>query len=520
MEKKTRSSASIVVLCLFTLGVAAVATRGHWSAASWASQAEPIWRLSYALRFSPRSHGAAIRVALPQEIGSHRIIRESFSHPELVVDIVRTRAARRELIAVGTRNTGQMTLDGEFDIRLTQPPHSLKSGILKLSAEARARYLREEREIQVRSAVVRSTLSTLKKPGVRRNELPESIFDFCFEEIEVSADGPENADDVLTTRSATTLGAARAMVALCRAAKVPSRLVTGFVLEEGNGDAPHHWVEVFSKSTWQQYDPVNGYSRNIPMSFLAVARDTAGVVTASPGQRVTSAFHVARLSSSNTRQAVSGFAAVFDLTRLPVSVKKTISLLLLLPLGALATAVMRNILGIKSFGVFAPVLLALSFVMADWKTGLVVLSLTLFIALASRSFLARLRLLMVPRLSIVLSVVVLATVFAVSLLHHLERVPSAQTVILPLVVITMLVEHLSIRTEEDGVRSALLMLFGTFLIAATCYLVLRLDEIGGLVLVYPETHLFTLGFLIMTGRYSGYRLLEFWRFRHLTRATE
>ena len=43
-----------------------------------------------------------------------------------------------------------------------------------------------------------------------------------------------------------------------------------------------------------------------------------------------------------------------------------------MPLGALLTAVLRTIIGIRTFGTFTPTLLALAFVYNDWRTGLVV----------------------------------------------------------------------------------------------------------------------------------------------------
>ena len=47
--------------------------------------------------------------------------------------------------------------------------------------------------------------------------------------------------------------------------------------------------------------------------------------------------------------------------------------------------------------------------------------------------------------------------------------------------------------------------------------VLRWDDVGQLVLVYPEIHLITLAAFILIGRYSGYRLTELWRFRDLVK---
>ena len=60
---------------------------------------------------------------------------------------------------------------------------------------------------------------------------------------------------------------------------------------------------------------------------------------------------------------------IFDLRRLPIELHEVLKVILLLPLGALVTAIVRTIVGLRTFGTFTPTLLALSFVYNDWLTG-------------------------------------------------------------------------------------------------------------------------------------------------------
>ena len=46
------------------------------------------------------------------------------------------------------------------------------------------------------------------------------------------------------------------------------------------------------------------------------------------------------------------------------------------------------------------------------------------------------------------------------------------------------------------------------------------NEVGQFVLVYPESHLFTIAIFILLGRYAGYRITELWRFRDLVTTAE
>jgi hypothetical protein len=211
---------------------------------------------------------------------------------------------------------------------------------------------------------------------------------------------------------------------------------------------------------------------------------------------------------------------ILNLTRLPVQMHTVMKILLLLPFAALITAIVRNVVGVQTFGTFAPSLLAMSFIYADWKTGLLILIIVVTIGLSGRSFLERLRLLMVPRLSIILTLVILCVVFGVSTLHYLFPTISANAVLLPMVILTILIERFHVTVEEDGLMYALQLTVGTVIVAVLCFLVLGWDEVGDWVLTYPEVHFFTIAAFILLGRYAGYRITELWRFRDLVEPGE
>ena len=134
---------------------------------------------------------------------------------------------------------------------------------------------------------------------------------------------------------------------------------------------------------------------------------------------------------------------------------------------------------------------------------------------SSRAFLERLKLLLVPRLGIILTLVVLCMVFSISVLDYFGRTPGAQTVLLPMVIMTMLVERFYVTTEEDNLYFAVQLLIGTLTLAFVVYSLLGWKTVGRTLLFYPELHLFTVAALILVGRYTGYRLTELWRFRDL-----
>lgn len=485
------------------------------------TRGDSVWRLTYDVTFHAKQAGTRLRAAIPDDGEHSRVFRQDLRYSGLNTERLRPSRSETRELSVLTQRSGEFRLQARFDIHLS-PRTRLRtwSHPIELSANERAGYLRNTRTIQAESPVVVQLVQELQGDATNKAAVVEKVFNYCHSQLAGSdEDGPSDAVRSLIEKVATPLGRARAMIALCRAAKVPARLVAGFVIEETLEAQPHVWVEVLTNSHWEPFDPDNGYARELPFNFLPARHDGESIVRAADVTELQTRFAVTSLppfdtSSSRQRQDP---AVILDLTRLPLEMHEVVILLLLMPLGALVTALFRTLIGIRTFGTFTPVLLALSFVYADWRTGLVVFVVVVSLGLVTRSYLDRLKLLLVPRLSVILTLVVMCIIFAVSLLDYLGLTPSAQAVLLPMVILTMTIERFYLGAEEDGVRFALQVMAGTVAVAFCCYLVLRWEEVGRLLLAYPELHLFTVAILVLLGRYTGYRLTELWRFRDFGR---
>jgi transglutaminase-like putative cysteine protease len=480
---------------------------------------ESLWRLTYDIDLTKLKTGR-VQVAIPDNTAHARIFRESFSHQGIWMDILRTRTTHgREVVIVPLLGRERGHFLAEFDVRLSRETRWAEPfAKSELSAQETAHFLRHEPTVQVKGRAVVETLAQLGAAGGDRAQLLERIFEHCAERIvPAEPDGPQDANETLQQGRGTGLGRARALVALCRAARLPARLVTGFSIEESPEPRLRYWVEVRSKKRWRSCDAESGYFGESPSVLLPVTRDGDKVIRA-PGiadHRARYTMDKLRPAGSSSVRSATRWTEVMDLTRLPPGMQQTLTLLLLLPFGALVTALFRNVVGIQTFGTFTPTLIALSFVQADWRTGTAVCLSVLLIGLSGRFLLNRLRLLLVARLSVILTLIVLCMVGAVSVLDYLGLTPSASAVLLPMVILTMMVERVNVTMEEDGCAAVLKALAGTVVVAVCCFWVLRIHSLSRLALTFPEVHAFTVAVLILVGRYSGYRLTEWWRFRDL-----
>jgi len=483
------------------------------------TEGDRLWRLTYTIRFHAARAGAKVRVALPSDTSTCRVFRQDLLYSGLTAERLRPSRSQTREASLVAMHAGQYQVTGRLDLHLSaRAPWGPIEPEAKISAAARAQWLGPAPTIQVSAPAVEETLGRLRREAAGRAVTVQQLFDYCASQIKHGDEGaPQDAAGTLEQRVGTPLGRARALAALCRAGKLPARLVTGLAIHEPSELKPTTWVEVLANHHWEAYDPANGYAGQMPYHFVPVRRDGVQIVRVRDATDVQASYAVVELppGSGLTPLGHRHLVQVLDLARLPLEMREVLSLLLLLPLGALVTSIFRTIIGIRTFGTFTPTLIALSFVFADWRTGLGVFAVVLSLGLASRSALDRLRLLMVPRLSIILTLVVLCLVLAVSLLDYLKWTPSAQAVLLPMVILTMTVERFYLTTEEDGLGFAVQLLAGTLVVGFCCYGVLCWRAVGNVLMGYPEVHLFTIAALVLIGRYTGYRLTELWRFSDL-----
>ena len=135
------------------------------------------------------------------------------------------------------------------------------------------------------------------------------------------------------------------------------------------------------------------------------------------------------------------------------------------------------------------------------------------LGLSLRSYLEHLKLQMLPRLSVVLTFVVVL-IAAISLFSHklgLER--GLSVALFPMVILTMTIERLSITWEERGANHALKVAIGTLFAASLAHLIMTVPELVYFVFTFPAILLILVGFMLAMGRYRGYRLTELVRFK-------
>ncbi len=347
-----------------------------------------------------------------------------------------------------------------------------------------------------------------------------ALFRFVDGEIvrEPGAGGGQSAVECLHSGRGDAAAQSRLLVALCRSRGIPARLVTGLTLARRGEQKAHTWVEAWVGDYWMPMCPFHRHCGRVPASYLIFGFGDLALVR---GQNVRSLDYACLVEPRPLPGQAEGpppsvWRSLFQSTSiaaLPPSERGLAEFLLLLPLAALVICLFRNVIGVSSFGTFAPALIGLAFRDLQSLPGLVVFVSIVLIGWGMRRVLDRYHLLQVPRTAALLTLVVVLLLGVILLANWYNLTVTRYFSLFPMVILVGMIERFWTLESEDGTSSSFRALLGTMVIAASISLLVSLHAVVTHLCRYPETLGLVMAGQLLVGRYTGYRLSELFRFR-------
>ena len=336
-----------------------------------------------------------------------------------------------------------------------------------------------------------------------------------------------NANDdnakLLLAGDPSSANKARIVELLLSIAHVPMEKVHTIRLVADQPQTPELWLRSFNGTDWLYFNPETG-EQGMPSDRLLWWTGDDNLITVDGGKKANvtfslnnsemNAIRLAKLTDENTD---ANFLE-YSLYGLPLQTQQTFMIMVMIPIGVLVILVLRNLIGLQTLGTFTPVLIALAFRETQLGFGIVLFTVITALGLSLRSYLEHLKLQMLPRLSVVLTFVVVL-IAAISLFSHklgLER--GLSVALFPMVILTMTIERLYITWEERGGGHAMKVDIGTLFAASLAHLIMSVPELTYFVFTFPAMLLILVGFMLAMGRYRGYRLTELMRFKAFVKA--
>ncbi len=198
----------------------------------------------------------------------------------------------------------------------------------------------------------------------------------------------------------------------------------------------------------------------------------------------------------------------------------TLVLLMLLPVVAMFVAAARHIVGLQGFGILLPTALSIAFLALGPLVGIGLFLVIVATSTFGRVFLRKikLRLHYLPRMALLLTLTVLCILVVLLLGSDVNLAGITNISIFPVLFLVVLSEDFIRVQLGKSFRTALNITTQTLLLALISYFFLTLWTLQKFAIQNPEA-LFgaVIVINILLGKFSGLRVLEYYRFRKLLR---
>lgn len=508
---KVKHPAAVLACALFALTIMIVMYRIVWLKYP-VLPAVPgeVWQLSFEAGIQPEGHEVVVTVALPAEQTGRIVTEEQITSDTLNFNLFQEGTNRIGFWSgTSDKEAAIITYKSTLLLRPRRFPASQNPTLSTDMPEIG----REETAFMERFIEKWKTLD----PQQRLKE----VSSVAGGRQEVSSVSREDLD--AWNKLKDKHGESGAMLILLKAAGLPARSVSGLLLVRGIQTSPTIWLEAWDGQQWRNLDPRTGQVYGDQSALLALTTAGTLVVDVTKGRILDTRWSLERQIMSKWRlhfERIKRSQHILDrwsFFSIPEEFQNLLRVLFLVPLGALMICLLRNVIGFPTFGIFMPVLLALAFRSTGLMYGIGIFASVVLIGYTARRGIDRFRLLLVPRLSVLLTLVIVCFGLFALIGGKLSLRALMGVGLLPIVILTMSIERFFILIEESGIHEALKTAAGTVAVAVITFLIIQWEPLQLTFFIYPELLFAVAGAQVLLGRYTGYRLSELIRFKVLAR---
>jgi len=480
-------------------------------------------------RMSMTGHGDSIQVQtfLPQNEARVSLLSER-QNSDLPVFSERFKGDNRLAYWSGQGVQGDRAVQEEFTVFTRAQSYEIDPRIPVPGPEARdgSPELLATETIQADDPEIARLAERLAPAGRSLLEGLRAIHRYTNELGTVSFKGTTDALTALRLGEASCNGKSRLFVALARHQGIPARLVGGLILENGSKKTSHQWLEAKIGPHWVPFGPLNDHFAEIPANYLPLYRGDYVLFRYSHDINFDYRFSIQRKMAIGAELMARGrrdqlnmmsISSVLAQAGIPVPLFKV---LLMIPLGTLILVILRNVVGLQTFGTFLPVLIAVAARQVGLGWGLLIFLLLILLIFMVRSVIRPLDLLHLPQMAILISSSIVFILSLAVIGVRAGNINLSGVSMFPIAILAITTERFSVMVEEEGPRTTFWVIVQTAVAISACYLVMNAIAFQIFFMTFPELVLAVIFLDIWIGHWVGLRVLEFWRFRSLLRAEE
>lgn len=514
----------LVTLILLTLHLKSTVVDPDWLKPTKA------YRYALHMSFQPQEDTVSIATYVPRDSVRQRVLWHSMRSPGLdQKQFESSSGTLSRWTGAGSGNNSGIAYEAFMELKAVRYSLDADIHINALGEAPAAEYLQATEVIPTAHPEIVALWDSIK-PAQNHLLLPvlRSIFDYTAGLETLPFKGTTDALTALRLGAASCNGKSRLFVALARLNGIPSRLVGGVILNEGSKKTSHQWVEVHADGQWIPFDPTNGHFAELPEHYMELYRGDESLFkhTASIGFDYLFHIHGETRFSSLHADAMSQYdgtpelqnSIFYSFARALGSLElshQAIAAIVLMPFCGLVITFLRNMVGLPSFGIFMPMLIASACTFVGIVQGMSAFLVVVFIAFVGHRLLHPWRLLKIPRLAAIISFVNIVVIALLASMDSITQFQIGMLSLFPVIIISFIAEKLHDLSEDSDWLELLKISAGTAVSIGLCYAGLMSSLLLNLFLVFPELYLATIAALIFIGRWTGIRLFELFRFRRI-----
>ncbi|MFA0193229.1 inactive transglutaminase family protein [Vibrio artabrorum] len=491
----------ISILLLIVAGITLSIFRHMTYGVPWTpGETKQIWDVEARVEFNAVGKEAKVSLATPHTQSNYTLIGESASSPGYGISYLNTESGRR----------------AEWSIRYADGPQTIyyKTQFL-VDNQAKVEHIPPKGEIVQPSFDGPEEAAALALID-RATKRSADNLTFTRELIKTLND-PDSQNSALILNHMTKVEATHKLLS---AAKIHNKVVGVIELEDGRRrQSIQNMIQIWDNEQWILFSPESS-QQQIQPNLLIWDESNVSLLDVVGGQNSKVHFSMIAQEVSPTEATNSKISSDqllnLSIHSLPLEEQAMFKTIMLIPIGALIVVFLRVIIGLKTSGTFMPVLIAVAFVQTQLVTGIVGFLLIVGTGLVIRSYLSKLNLLLVARISaVIITVILIISVFTV-VAFKIGLTEGLSITFFPMIILSWTIERMSILWEEEGAKEVVLQGGGSLFTAVLVYLGMTNPFIQHLTFNFIGLQLVILATILLLGNYTGYRLTELRRFKPLT----
>ncbi|MEZ9232569.1 inactive transglutaminase family protein [Vibrio amylolyticus] len=488
------------VALLIVAGIALSIMRHDTYGVPWTpGETRQVWDIEARVEFTAQNKPVKASLAAPLTQAGYTLISESASSPGYGVSYLNTDSGRRAEWSIRQASGSQtiyyktqFLVDPQAVVEDVKPTGEIVKPTFDGPMEAAANALIE-----------------------RANQRSADDVTFTRELIKTLNDNESQNSALILNR----LSKVEAVDKLLAYAQIPSKVVGVIELEDGRRrQSIQQMNQVWDGKKWELFNPTSG-TPETQDNLLIWDESNVSLLDIVGGQNSQVHFtmiaqEISPKQATNDKVESDGLLNI-SIHSLPLEEQAMFKTIMLIPIGALLVVFLRVIIGLKTSGTFMPVLIAVAFVQTQLVTGIVGFLLIVGTGLIIRSYLSKLNLLLVSRISaVIITVIMIISIFTV-IAFKIGLTEGLSITFFPMIILSWTIERMSILWEEEGPKEVVLQGGGSLLTAVLVYLAMTNSYVQHLTFNFIGLQLIVLAAILLLGTYTGYRLTELRRFKPL-----